>query len=168
MRHKKIHIIGGPGSGKTYCAKRLSVRLDLTHYDLDNIFWDKTVNKYGIKNSADKRKVELAKILDREEFIIEGVYYDWVAESFANADLIIILNTSVWIRDWRIIKRFLKRKTGLIQSKKETLNALLALLRWNHNYDKRNLKKALELIKKHNNNIVFAKSYEEIVLKLDI
>ena len=168
MRYKKIHIIGGPGSGKTYFAKRLSTSLDIPHYDLDNIFWDKTVNKYGIKNSADKRKEELNKILDQEEYIIEGVYYDWLEESFASADLIIILETSVWIRDWRIIKRFIKRKTGVIQTKKETLKDILALLRWNHNYDKRNLKNALELVKKHNNNIVFAKSYENIVSKLDI
>ena len=105
-----MHIIGGPGSGKTYFAKRLSTSLDIPHYDLDNIFWDKTVNKYGIKNSADKRKEELNKILDQEEYIIEGVYYDWLEESFASADLIIILETSVWIRDGRIIKRFIKRK----------------------------------------------------------
>ena len=166
MNYNKIHIIGGPGSGKTYCAERLSQKLNIKNYDLDNIFWDKTVNKYGIKNSKDKRQEELAKILEQGSYILEGVYYDWLEESFKKADLIIVLKTSVWIRDCRIIRRFIKRKLGTIESKKETFKDFYNLIKWNHRYDKRNLKDALRLIKEHNNNIIFASSYQDLLEKI--
>ena len=34
----RIHILGGPGSGKTTLARYLAARLDLPHYDLDRYF----------------------------------------------------------------------------------------------------------------------------------
>ncbi len=33
----KIFIIGGPGSRKTYLAKKLSKELGIRHYDLDEL-----------------------------------------------------------------------------------------------------------------------------------
>ena len=35
----KIHIVGGPGSGKSFLAKKLSRELGIPHYDLDDIQW---------------------------------------------------------------------------------------------------------------------------------
>lgn len=128
-------------------------------------FWDKTVNKYGIKNSKDKRQEELANILEKDNYILEGVYYDWLEESFKNSDLIIVLKTSVWLRDYRIIRRFIKRKKGNIESKQETIKDFYNLIKWNRSYEKRNLKDALRLIKEHNNNIISASSYQELLGK---
>lgn len=36
----KIHIIGGPGSGKTFLAEKLSKELGISHLDLDDLQWD--------------------------------------------------------------------------------------------------------------------------------
>lgn len=33
----KIHIIGGPGSGKTFLAEKLSSQFWIPHYDLDDL-----------------------------------------------------------------------------------------------------------------------------------
>ncbi|MFH0701512.1 MAG: hypothetical protein V2A62_03685 [Candidatus Woesearchaeota archaeon] len=49
LKINKIHIIGGPGSGKSYAAKRLSQLLKIPHFDLDELHWDKNANRYGIK-----------------------------------------------------------------------------------------------------------------------
>ena len=46
VNYKKIHIIGPPASGKTYFVNKLSKKFDIKHFDLDDIFWDKTVNRY--------------------------------------------------------------------------------------------------------------------------
>jgi adenylate kinase family enzyme len=35
----RIHILGGPGSGKTTLAQGLSSRLHIPHYDLDKLYW---------------------------------------------------------------------------------------------------------------------------------
>lgn len=49
MKIKKIHIIGGSGSGKTYIADRISEKLDIKTYDLDELFWDNSADSYGTK-----------------------------------------------------------------------------------------------------------------------
>ena len=47
-----------------------------------------------------------------DEWIIEGVYYAWVQESFEKADIIYVLDIPKHIYKSRIIIRFLKRKLG--------------------------------------------------------
>ena len=42
MRHRKLHILGGPGAGKTYVSKKLSKEYGYPVFDLDEFFWDKT------------------------------------------------------------------------------------------------------------------------------
>ena len=166
MEYKKIHIIGGPGSGKTYCAKRISKRYNISYYDLDNIFWEDINSGYGVKKDKNKRDKELSNILNRDNYIIEGVYYSWLKNSFKTADLVIVIKTSVYIRDFRIIKRFIKRKLGLLNSKKETLKDLYNLLIWNHQYDNKNMFNALEMINDLNDNIFHYNSSQEVINEL--
>lgn len=147
MQLKKIHIIGGPGSGKSYMAKLISNKMNIKNYDLDNIFWDNSSDTFGTKADTKTRDEKLNDILLKESWIIEGVYYSWLSDSFDKANIIIVLKTNVYIRDYRIIKRFLMRKMGLTpRNKKETLKGLLNLLKWNHKYDKRNMVQAEEII----------------------
>ena len=73
----KIHIIGGPGSGKTFLADRLSRQYGIPHYDLDDLQWDNAANDYGTKRDPQERAALLDQILQRDDWIIEGVYYAW-------------------------------------------------------------------------------------------
>ena len=108
----KIHIIGCSGTGKTYLAKKLSNKYNIPHYDLDNIHWDNSSEKYGIKTKVEKRDKLLQNILEKDSWIIEGIYYKWLEQSFKDADIIYILDLPKYIYKFRIIKRFIKRKSS--------------------------------------------------------
>ncbi|MDF2885492.1 MAG: topology modulation protein [Clostridiaceae bacterium] len=149
MQFKRIHIIGGPGSGKSYMANLISNQTNIKNYNLDDIFWNNSTNTFGIKADTKVRDMNLQKILLNNQWVIEGVYYGWLSASFDKADIIIVLKTNVYTRDWRIIKRFLMRNIGLETcNKRETLKGMVGLIKWNHNYDKKNMIEAEQMIDK--------------------
>lgn len=160
MLYRKIHIIGGPGSGKTFSAKKLEKHLGLSAYDLDRVFWDQSQDSY-IRASEELRDGKLAKILSNDSWVIEGVYYKWLAESFKCADIIIILNPSVYLRQWRIFKRFLYRKFILLEFKKETLSSFIEMFCWNQKFDSDNMVRIQSFISEYEHKIVFCKNYQE-------
>ena len=164
----KIHIIGGPGSGKTWIARQLSGVYNIPAFDLDDIFWEKNAPHYGIKSPPEKRDSELKEILSKRSWIIEGVYYSWLTDSFHLADLIIILKTSIWLRDVRIVRRFAKRKLGMITTKRESLRDLQKLIKWNHGYDSNNLKPALDLVSEYQDKIIFPQNESQIISEINL
>jgi cytidylate kinase len=89
MARPRIHIIGGLGSGKSFVAGELSRCLGVPAYDLDDLFWDRGTPRDGVRASADERDRRLAAIVAQDGWIIEGVYYGWLAPSFDAADMII-------------------------------------------------------------------------------
>ncbi|MDN3685090.1 hypothetical protein QW180_21950 [Vibrio sinaloensis] len=63
-----------------------------------------------MRASQEVRSAKLNEILAQSSWVIEGVYYKWLAPSFEDADVIIVLTTPLWKRQWRISKRFITRK----------------------------------------------------------
>ena len=135
----KIHIIGGPGSGKTTLAKQLSEKLGIPRFDLDDLQWDNASGAYGTRRAPQERDALLAEILKHDDWIIEGVYYAWCGQCFADADQIRLLHVPRRVYRRRIIRRFLLRKLGLEPGKRETLKSLSALVKWADKYDRVNL-----------------------------
>jgi len=154
----KIHIIGGPGSGKSYLARRLSADLGHPSHDLDDLFWDNSAESYGTRAKPEVRDQKLQELLQLPRWIIEGVYHQWLDESFRLADTIIVLSPFVCVRDWRILKRFVMRKLRLTGGKRETFKDLVALLRWNHGYDGDNLRRAALVLESHKHKIIHCRS----------
>jgi adenylate kinase family enzyme len=160
---KKIHILGGPGSGKSYASKKLSKLLKIKCFDLDDLVWDNKVKSYGKKAPEKIRDKKLKTILKRRSWIIEGVYFKWLRSSFSYADCIIILTPNVFIRDFRIIKRFIKRKTRLINIKHESMKDVFNLLKWNHQYAADDLIKLKEFIKTFDKKIKYFKKADQAI-----
>ncbi|MCT1902361.1 hypothetical protein [Oceanobacillus sojae] len=156
---KKIHIIGGAGSGKTYLARVLSDILAIPAADLDNLFWNKS---YGTKKDPAIRDKELEDILSQDSWIMEGVYYAWLDASFEKADQIIVLHTNMYVRQMRIINRFLKRKLRILPTKKENIKDLVQLLKWNAAYDTNNLVKAQRKIEVYEEKVIHIYSKREL------
>ena len=151
----KIHIIGCSGSGKTYLAKALSDKYSIPHFDLDDIQWDNTSDSYGVKMPVEKRNALLNKILSNDAWIIEGVYYSWVEQSFEDADRIFVLDMPEYICKWRIIRRSVKRKMGIEKGKKETFKSVINLLKWTDTFKNKNLKEIKNQLDKYGEKVVW-------------
>lgn len=151
----KIHIIGCSGSGKTYFAGKLSEKYHIPHFDLDEIQWDDSAECYGVKRPVEERNAMLLEILAKPEWIIEGVYYAWVKQSFEEADRIYVLDMPKYLYQSRIIGRFLKRKVGFEKGKKETLKSLYALLKWTNTFQNKNMKEIKQLLQPYGNKVVW-------------
>lgn len=141
----RLHIIGGGGSGKSYIAQQLSARCQVPALDLDDIYWDHGAVS-GTVNAAEKRDAALGEFVHGEQWIVEGMYYRWVDPSFDRADLIVVLVPPLWLRQVRIVRRFIRRKLGLEPDKKETLQGLIRFLKWNRGYDGDNLARVLAIL----------------------
>lgn len=150
----KIHIIGGPGSGKTFLAEKLSKELGVPHYDLDDLQWDNQSDSYGEKRAPAERDRLLADILEHKDWIIEGVYYAWCQQCFADADKIYALSVPRYKYRYRIIGRFVRRKLGLEKGKKETLKSLSQLLKWADKYQQINLVEIRKLLAPYSDKVI--------------
>ncbi|PPA70356.1 AAA family ATPase [Jeotgalibacillus proteolyticus] len=134
---QKIHIIGSVGSGKTTLAKKLSSRLSIPFYELDNVVWERdSVN--GDRRRAEKEREEyLTDLTNKESWIIEGVHNEeWVGESLRKAELIIYLDTRYSVRTFRIIKRFLLQRLKIEKANyKPTVEIFLKMFKWNRYFE---------------------------------
>lgn len=158
----KIHIIGGSGTGKSYIADKLAKKYNMTHTDLDNIFWDNSSDSYGRKTPIEEREKKLNKVLKDDNWVIEGVYYEWLKDSFKAADFIFILDVSPLTFNRRIIFRFIKRKLGIEKGKKETLKSLINMLKWTNNYSKYKLPKILKFLDPYREKVILINKSSEI------
>lgn len=158
----KIHIIGGSGTGKTYLSNLLSTKYNIPHYDLDDLFWDNSANQYGVKMSIEKRRKMLSKILQNEDWILEGVYYSWLTDSFEKADTIIVLDISKRVCKYRIVRRFIRRKIGIERGKKETMKSLKSLLKWTDQFQRENLPQIHAILSNYANKTIVLHSKNEV------
>jgi adenylate kinase family enzyme len=130
----RLFIIGAAGSGKTTLAREIGNKLNIQPVNLDDIFWDNSLNAYGIKRNEIERDKILDEEINKSSWIIEGAYISWPLKAMKYADKIIYINTPKQIINFRILKRFINRKLGIEKrTKKETLKGILALIKWNNN-----------------------------------
>jgi adenylate kinase and related kinases len=158
----KMHIIGCSGSGKTYLANALSKKHNIPHFDLDDIQWDNSAKAYGTKRPLDKRKALLQEILSNNDWIIEGVYYSWVQQSFDEADKIYVLDMPRYLYKSRIIIRSVKRKFGILKGKKETFRSVCDLLKWTETFQNEKLKEIKRILDRYGNKVVWLSSKKDV------
>lgn len=159
----RVHIIGGPGSGKSYLAAKLAEYFGVPAYDLDHLYWDQAALNYGTRADPEERNRQLARIVSGNGWIVEGVYYEWLAPGFMVADIIIALVPSMWIRHRRVIRRFILRRLGRIPAKHESLADLWHLLCWSQGYDANHLVQARQFIAGLGCKLVTCKTSDEVL-----
>jgi adenylate kinase family enzyme len=167
LRWQKIHLIGGPGSGKTSAGVALAHRFGLPHLDLDEIFWEREATTFGPQTAPPVRDAALAEFIAQRAWIVEGAYVGrWLLPSFTAAEAVIALRPAVWVRDWRYSTRWLQRKLGLRprkQNKRETLKGLWELYQYNHRYDRTNIPEAKALLAGLGRQLIEVRTWEQLL-----
>lgn len=102
---KRINVIGSSGSGKSTFAKALAQKLDVTHIEMDKLFW-----KAGWRESTDHEFFSnLKTALTQSEWVLEGNYFRTESIKWQDVDTIIWLDYSRTVTFYRAIKRALTR-----------------------------------------------------------
>ena len=167
LKWQKIHLIGGPGSGKTSAGVALAHRFGLPHLDLDEIFWEREATTFGPQTAPPVRDAALAAFITQRAWIVEGAYVGpWLLPSFTAAEAVIALRPAVWVRDWRLSLRWLHRKLGLRplqQHKRETLKGLWKLYQYNHGYDQTTIPEAKALLAELGRPLIEVRTLEQLL-----
>lgn len=102
----RVHIIGGPGSGKTTFARRLAAELGVPVHDLDVIALSDGVGPgFEPLRPAHLRVDDVHRLAGGEAWITEGSYLGWTDKLLCTAALIVWLDPP-WRRAMlRIVRR---------------------------------------------------------------
>ncbi len=154
----KIYIIGACGCGKSTTARKLAKKLHITHLDLDDISWKESPNRknFMVKRTDEEKQEYISSFLsEHSDWLVEGAQSkDWLFPFINNCTQVIVIQVHPIIRDFRIIRRSIKRKLGIEKSNhKENFLGICRLLRYNHKYDTLMLPKILEKFETQNKSI---------------
>ncbi|HBL84912.1 MAG: topology modulation protein [Clostridiales bacterium GWF2_38_85] len=164
---KRIMIIGSAGSGKTTFAKKLHNKLSLPLIHLDKLFWKDN----WIQTPRDEWIEVQTKIIEAEEWIIDGNYGGTMDLRAEKADTIIFLDIKRWICLYSVIKRCLthigKVRPDMGSGCKEKID--FEFLKWIYNFPKRSRPDIIKMIEyQKGKNIIILKTRKEIKKFLEV
>ncbi|MFM8321378.1 MAG: AAA family ATPase [Chloroflexota bacterium] len=101
---QRVHIVGGPGTGKTTLARAVGAALGARVHELDKIAF---TGPDFIERPLDERLADLCLIACQPMWVTEGMFVSWTEELLNRADVIVWLDHIGWSRSaWRITRRF--------------------------------------------------------------
>ena len=106
MAAARIHIVGGPGSGKTTLSIRLAQERGVEPFKLDDIAFDPSS---GVAAPLAQRLSDVDSILAEPSWVTEGIYLGWTDRLFAEADVVIWLDLPMWVALTRKVPHHLRR-----------------------------------------------------------
>lgn len=135
MQFKRVHIIGGAGSGKTTLARQYAAATDAAHYELDDLYYLEIAAR--TKRAKTDRDEQLAKAIAGQQWVIDGIFWQpWVQPSLERADKIIILAVPERTRHLRVVTRhFRYLPRAPVRQWRYFFPTLVELLRHNRAYD---------------------------------
>lgn len=134
----KIYIVGSVSSGKSTLARKLSQILEIPYQSLDEVVHisDKSHPFGNRKREIKERDNMFCSVIHQKEWIIEDTGRPCFEEGLKAADRIILLEIPPRIRNFRIIKRWIKQNLGIEQCiYKPRYEMLKCMLKWSKDYD---------------------------------
>ena len=140
---KRILVIGCPGAGKTYFAKRLKSLVNLPVIHMDNLYWHED------KTSISKEELEekLLPYLQKEAWIIDGNYHNTLELRLKYATDVFFLNVPREECIEGILERIDQPRDDIpwIENKKDAAE----LIAWTLDYEERTKAQEEELLKNY-------------------
>ncbi len=134
----KIYIVGSVSSGKSTLAKKLSERLKIPCKSLDEVvhIHDKSSPWGNRKRQVEERDNLFYSVIQQPEWIIEDVGRPCFEEGLKRADIIVLLEIFTKVRNYRIIKRWIKQRLGIEKCiYNPRFDMLKCMLQWSKDYD---------------------------------
>jgi len=134
----KIYIVGAVSSGKTALARKLSEKLNIRYQSLDEVVHipDKSNPRGNRKRQLEERDNIFYSVIQQSMWIIEDTGRPCFVEGLKVADTIVLLEVPTRIRNYRIIKRWVKQRLGIEKCiYNPNLNMLKCMLQWSKDYD---------------------------------
>ena len=125
-RTMKIYIIGTSCSGKTTLARNIAEKLNITHIELDQLWW---LPNWQEREREEFREIVEAKLTSEENWVIDGNYRRIRDMIIPRVDHIIWLNLPFYLVFSRSITRTIKRiitRESICNGNHENLSALLS------------------------------------------
>ena len=140
---KRILIIGCPGSGKSYFAKRLGELLNLPVIHMDNLYWTKQ------KTSITREELEnkLKPYLESDSWIIDGNYHHTLKMRLKYATDVFFLDVSREECIQGMLERIDQERDDIPWV--ETREDAEELIAWTEDYEKRTKPEEEALLNEH-------------------
>ena len=163
---KKIVVIGCAGSGKTYTALKLQEKLDIPVYHLDQYAWKPGWEKVEI----DELRKEHKKLLEKDLWIIEGIYLKLLHDRVEASEAVIFLDIPRAICLWNVVKRSVLSSGKVIKGNPEGCTIkifsfkFIEFLKWIWNFNNKHRPKVLETLNtfKDTKKIYIFTSHQEV------
>jgi adenylate kinase family enzyme len=129
---QRIHITGGPGSGKTTAARRIAEGLNLPFHELDQEL-DQILNDSGGDMERSHWEDRARTMADQGAWVSDGAYLDWVRPFLERAELVLWLDPPWRVACFRILVRHLKAELKR-QNQYPGWRRLGTFWRWSYRY----------------------------------
>src|SRR5687768_2710628 len=98
---RRVHIMGGQGSGKTTLARRVAALLDTPVYEMDWIGWERET---GRERTEEEKLERVHAIAAGEAWVTEGTMLGWTDPLLRAADTVVWLDVPWPVAVWRMLR----------------------------------------------------------------
>ncbi len=109
----RILIIGNAGGGKSVLARNLAAKRGLPYREIDAITWKPGWEAY----SQAEYEAAHAKLIAEEDWVLDGLgWTETLAERFARATEIILIDMPIWMHFWLAAERQIQWAMGKLEN----------------------------------------------------